>query len=157
MQRHTALVVDDQPASYEAIRAALEQAGFEIAGAAASLTHGMQLLRRHQPDIAVLDLALAGLTGMAAVHAFHDAAPACALVVLSPFADLSDAASQAGALVLVDPRDLRQLEAAVRNVRVRLEQDDDHRSRLGDGPPIPRQSQDEPTVVVDVTAHRPRV
>jgi hypothetical protein len=55
---------------------------------------------------------------------------------------------------VIDPRDLRQLDAAVRNVRVRLEQEADHGSRRIE---IPRQSQHEPAVVVDVATHRPGV
>ena len=154
MHAHTAIVVDDQPSSYEAVRAILEDAGFEISGAAASLTDGMELLRHHQPDVAVLDLALAGLTGLAAVHAFHEAAPTCTLLVLTPFADLAEAVVGAGALAAIDPRDLRQLDAAVRNVRVRLESSDHSSSVVIAG--IPTQAQYEPGVVIDVTAHGPR-
>jgi DNA-binding NarL/FixJ family response regulator len=119
MQAHTAIVVADQPASYEAVRGVLEAAGFEITGAAATLTEGMELLRHHRPDIAVVDVAVEGL---ASVHALHEAAPASALLVLTRHADLAEAVVLAGAMAAIDPHDLRRLDAAVRNVRVRLEQ-----------------------------------
>jgi DNA-binding NarL/FixJ family response regulator len=119
MQSRSAIVLADQPASYEAIRGVLEAAGFDIAGAAATLTEGMLLLRHHRPDIAVADIAVEGL---ASVHALHEAAPGTALLVLTSHADLAEAFVLAGAMAAIDPRDLRRLDAAVRNVRVRLEQ-----------------------------------
>ncbi|MBK5308144.1 MAG: response regulator transcription factor [Frankiaceae bacterium] len=119
MHAPTAIVVDDQPSSYEAVRGVLEDAGFQIVGAAASLTDGMDLLRHHRPDVAVLDLAVEGL---AALHALHDAAPECALLVLTRQLDHTEAFVLAGARAAIGPRDVRQLDAAVRNVRVRLEQ-----------------------------------
>jgi DNA-binding NarL/FixJ family response regulator len=128
MREHTAIVVSNQLSSYETARGVLEDASFEIVGVAASLTDGMELVRHHQPDIAVLDLALAGLTGLAAVHAFHQAAPSCTLLVLTTHDELAGAVVFAGALAVIDPRDPQQLDSAVRNLRVRLEQDAQHHS-----------------------------
>jgi DNA-binding NarL/FixJ family response regulator len=119
MLTHTAVLVDDQPSTYEAVRALLEDAGFEIVGAARSLTEGRELLHRHQPDLAVLDLEVEGL---ATVHALHEAAPDCALLLLTHHAEMLEASVLAGALAVVDKRDPHLLEAAVRNLRVRLEQ-----------------------------------
>ncbi len=118
MHAHSAIIVVDQPSSYDAVRTVFEAAEFQILGAAASLTEGIELLRHHRPDIAALDLEVEGL---ASVHALHEAAPDCALLVLTRHADLADALVLAGALAVIDPRDLRQLDAAVRNVRIRLE------------------------------------
>ncbi|MDX6198048.1 MAG: Response regulator receiver domain [Actinomycetota bacterium] len=119
MHAHAAVVIIDQPGPYEAVRSVLSDAGFQITGAAASLTDGIALLRHHRPDLAIVDLAVEGL---AAVHALHEAAPDCALLVLSRQADLAEAVVLTGALAAIDPRDLGRLDAAVRNVRVRLDQ-----------------------------------
>ena len=119
MQPHAAVVIINQPGPYEAVRSVLADAGFQITGAAASLTDGIALLRRHRPDLAIVDLAVEGL---ASVHALHEAAPECALLVLSGQGDMAEALVLAGALAAIDPRELGLLDAAVRNVRVRLDQ-----------------------------------
>ena len=119
MHPPTALVVHDRPSSYQAVRGILEGAGFEIIGAAGNLTDGMELLRSHVPNVAVVDL---DVEGLASVHALHEAAPGCALFVLSRHPERAEAVVQAGALAVLDPQDLHQLDAAIRNIRVRLEQ-----------------------------------
>lgn len=122
MGPYTAVVLADQPSTYEAVRAALDEAAFDVIGAAAGLTDAMALMRRTQPDVAVLDLALTGLNGLAAVHAFSEAAPDCALLLLTPLAEVAEAAVRAGAFAVIDARDPARLQAAVRSMHVRLDE-----------------------------------
>lgn len=134
MTGHRAVVLADQPSTYEAVRTALGDAEFDVVGTAASLTEVMALMRRTQPDLAVLDLAVVGRNGLAAVHAFSEAAPDCALLLLTPLAEMAEAAVRAGAFAVIEARDPARLQAAVRSMHVRLDEAARSASQLEDLP-----------------------
>jgi DNA-binding response OmpR family regulator len=113
----TAVVIDDQTSSFDAIRAVLDDAGFLVVVRASTFSDGAVLTAAMQPDVAVLDLALTGLEGLGALHVLHTAAPTCATIVLSPFESLEPAAQSLGAAALVDPHDLRALGDAADAIR----------------------------------------
>src|ERR1700722_13935219 len=54
------LIAEDDLLIAEMIRDFLEDAGYEVCGIASTVAEGVELGERHQPDLAVLDLRLAG-------------------------------------------------------------------------------------------------
>ena len=56
------LVVDDEPDLVELVRLTLDQAGHQVA-TAASGREALDALRRHRPDLLILDLMLPDVSG----------------------------------------------------------------------------------------------
>ena len=109
------LVYDDDPDTRRAVAAILARCGFDLAGHVASPADAL-VAAGSLPDVIVLDLALSGARGLGILAALHAVAPACTLVVLSPFDRLKEAALDAGACDFIDKRDMRQLERCLRRV-----------------------------------------
>jgi ActR/RegA family two-component response regulator len=108
-----AVVYDGDASSRRAAAVIVERSGMEViydGGGADDIVDHVRALR---PDLIVLELALAGTCGLGIVPALLAAAPGSAVVLLSPFAALRDAALGAGACDLVDGDDLRELRRAV--------------------------------------------
>jgi DNA-binding response OmpR family regulator len=63
MPDHTVLVVDDEEAIAEAVRARLESEGFAVL-VAGDGPRAIQLHAEHRPDLVVLDLMLPGMDGL---------------------------------------------------------------------------------------------
>lgn len=59
----TALIVDDHPSFRASARATLEDAGFEIVGEAVNGAAALEMLRRLEPDVVLLDVQLPDMTG----------------------------------------------------------------------------------------------
>src|SRR5437763_1362708 len=57
------LLVEDHPMMVEGLRISLERAGLAVCGAALTAADGLELARRHQPQVAVLDFNLPDSTG----------------------------------------------------------------------------------------------
>ncbi len=73
-ERHTALVVEDQPHVREATAAVLRRHGYRVS-AAATGARGLALMREVRPDVVVLDYSLPDMTGADLLHAArHDPA-----------------------------------------------------------------------------------
>ncbi len=68
-----------------------------------------------QPDLVVIDLALAGERGLRIVRQLQQVAPGCAVVVAAPpeFGDLRLDAVAAGAVTLIETCDLRPLQCSI--------------------------------------------
>ncbi|HVL93239.1 MAG TPA: EAL domain-containing protein [Acidimicrobiales bacterium] len=78
------LVADDQAAVRDMVRLVLEmEGGFEVVGQAANGWEAVELARRHQPDLVVLDLVMPGMGGPQALPHVRNAAPAARVVVLT--------------------------------------------------------------------------
>lgn len=107
---HRALICHDDVAACRAIAVILERSGYTDLAAARSASEAIPAAETLQPDAVVIDLALTGELGLAAIPAFQEAAPGCLVYCLSPFARLRPQARAAGAMCVVDPRDLRHLE-----------------------------------------------
>lgn len=60
---HRVLIVEDEPGLAESVRYALESEGFEVT-VAASGVDGLDLARRSEPDIVLLDLMLPEMSGL---------------------------------------------------------------------------------------------
>lgn len=104
------LICHDDVAMQRAVGVLFERVGLEVQAVADYARDAVALAEQHQPDAVVMDLAVTGELGIRAVTAFVEAAPECAVLVLSPFARLDHPARKAGARCLVDPGDLRHLE-----------------------------------------------
>src|SRR5207247_8451779 len=79
----TVLIVDDHPLTRDALSALLGRHGFSVVGAAAGGEEAIQLARRLQPKLVLLDLSMPGLSGLEALPRVRDAAPGCEVVVLT--------------------------------------------------------------------------
>jgi len=78
------LVADDQASIREMVKLVLGlEGGFEVVGEAANGWEAVELARRHQPDLIVLDLVMPGMGGPAALPHLRHAAPAARIVVLT--------------------------------------------------------------------------
>jgi DNA-binding NarL/FixJ family response regulator len=82
MGRRT-LVVDDHPLTRAALTGLLEQHDFRVVGEAGDGEAAVALARELQPDIVLLDLAMPGGGGLAALPRVRAAAPDCEVVVLT--------------------------------------------------------------------------
>ncbi len=58
------LIVEDEPGIRELVRLALEGAGYSAIYEAGDGEHGLELARRHQVDLVLLDLMLPGIDGL---------------------------------------------------------------------------------------------
>ena len=111
-RRHlTGLVCDDRPDVRRTVAGLLKRCGFDVVGEADSFSLLRDLVRSTQPTVVVLSLPVVGMSSLAAVHALHDEAPACDLVILSAFQQLHLAALEAGARALVPEDDPQALQA----------------------------------------------
>lgn len=77
------LLADDHQLLRQALRTLLERERFEIVAEAADGRHALELVRRLQPDVAVLDLDLPLLDGLAATRAITRVAPRTRVLLLS--------------------------------------------------------------------------
>jgi DNA-binding NarL/FixJ family response regulator len=74
------LLVEDHPMMVEGLRISLERAGLDVCGAALTAADGLELARRHQPQVAVLDFNLPDLTGAELAAQLHEASPDTAVM-----------------------------------------------------------------------------
>ena len=118
------VVVDDHPVVRDGLRGMLAaDAGFEVVGEAADGVEALAVVRRHRPDVVLMDLRMPGGDGVAAVaglraQALREDRPAPHVLVLTTYASAREvhAALEAGATgyVLKDsPRE--ELFAAIRS------------------------------------------
>ena len=69
----TLILADDHPLFLAAVRDFLAQEpGIRVLGIAVDGPEALRSIRHHQPDVAVLDLAMPGLTGLAVAHAVQE-------------------------------------------------------------------------------------
>lgn len=114
------IVVDDHPLYRESIVRALGAAGATVVAEAADGTSALALIRRHRPDVALVDVRMPGLDGIDIVAALARHGPDVPVVLLSAFDEepLIRAGLQAGAAAYITKdadRDvvLRAVSAAV--------------------------------------------
>lgn len=98
------LVADDHPLYRQGIVRALEGTGaFEVTHEASDGATALALIRRHEPDVAVLDLRMPAMDGIDIIAALARRGPPVPVVLLSAFDDepLVTASLQAGAAAYV--------------------------------------------------------
>jgi two-component system nitrate/nitrite response regulator NarL len=81
------LIVDDHPLTRDALAGLLAHNGFEVCGQASGGEEAIRLAAELQPDLALLDLTMPGLNGLQTLPRLREAAPACAVVVLTAAED----------------------------------------------------------------------
>ena len=115
------LVVDDHAVVRRGVRSLLEsEEGFEITGEATTGREAVDMARRLQPDVVVMDLSLPELNGLDATRQILKAAPRSEILVLTMHhsEELAREVLQAGARGYVLKSDADQsLIAAVKSLR----------------------------------------
>ncbi|MGC1304414.1 MAG: response regulator transcription factor [Caulobacteraceae bacterium] len=108
------LIVEDDVKFSRTLRRSFERRGYEVI-VAASQEEVTELLGIHSPGYAVVDLKLAGASGLACVQALHAHDPRMVIVVLTGFASIATAveAIKLGARhYLAKPSNTDDIEAA---------------------------------------------
>lgn len=105
----------------------VELCGVDVVDIAGEVRDVVERVRPLRPDLIVLELALAGASGLGIVPALIATVPGTAVVLLSAFGSLREDALRAGAYDLVDCDDLRELRRCVRRlVTERLSREAQH-------------------------------
>jgi DNA-binding NarL/FixJ family response regulator len=114
-----AIVVDDHAAFRASARRLLELSGFEVVGEAGDGASGLELARRVEPELALLDVALPDMSGFDVAQALADGKTAVVLVSSRDPEDLGGRARRSGALGFIAKDKLSQ-EALLAVVREAL-------------------------------------
>ncbi len=94
------LIADDHSVVRAGLRALLERQGhFQVVAEAGSGEEAIAQAKEHQPDVAVLDIRMPGLSGIEACRQIVESVPNCRVIMLTSYAEdeLLFAAIQAGA------------------------------------------------------------
>lgn len=82
--RQTVLVVDDHPLFRKGVRQLLTMAeGIDVVGEAGNRAEALELVRRHEPDLILLDLNLKGDSGLDILAALKEEDPSRRVVMLT--------------------------------------------------------------------------
>lgn len=84
------LLADDHELVRVALRAVLEEAGFEVVADATGGVEAVELSTALRPDVLLLDMRMPDMNGVEVCRAMVEAAPEVRIVVLSSFADDDD-------------------------------------------------------------------
>lgn len=104
----------DAPA-VTALTHAVVAAGYEVTSVVGRWPELLATVVESDADAVVLDLAMAGRSGLRLIAAVRALAPRCRIVVISELRAIDLASIEAGAAAVVDPADLRALTAALRD------------------------------------------
>jgi two-component system, NarL family, response regulator DesR len=114
------LVADDQALVRSALAALLDlEPDFEIVAQVGRGDEVVAAAREHKPDVALLDIEMPGLDGLAAAAALHQEVPGCRVLILTTFGrpGYLRRAMESGALgFVVKDAPAEQLADAVRRV-----------------------------------------
>jgi DNA-binding NarL/FixJ family response regulator len=103
--RFRVVVADDVTAMRELIVTALEASGsFRVVGQAADGAEAVDEVRRHRPDLALVDLAMPGVSGIDALPGLGEASPETRVIVVSGFprGRLADLVTRRGAVGYIE-------------------------------------------------------
>jgi DNA-binding NarL/FixJ family response regulator len=118
-------LVDDEQRVRQGLRMRLGmELDMSVVGEAADGRSALDGVRQIQPDVVLMDVHLPGMDGVAATALMREAAPGCAVVMLSmqDDADTRARARAAGAVAFVAKHELeRALTAAIRSAARRTE------------------------------------
>lgn len=111
MKRIRILVVDDEPSVVDALKVILTDNGYEAA-AALRARDALELARRHQFDVAIVDLRLTDISGLALLPRIQEICPDVDGILITAYASddvRADAAASGFAAVLAKPFSPRDL------------------------------------------------
>jgi DNA-binding NarL/FixJ family response regulator len=116
-----AVLVDDHPVAREGLKAILAAAGVEVVGEAADGRAAFRLIREALPEVAVVDVALPGLSGIELCRRIRRRLPRVRVVLISMFDDgawrAEAAAAGAAAYLLKGDPPERIVDAVARAAR----------------------------------------
>ena len=81
------LIVDDQPTFHRQLRRLLAFAGLEVVGEAADIPAAEELVQSLQPDLAVVDIMLPGISGLEGTRRLKRILPSLRVFLVSAYAD----------------------------------------------------------------------
>ncbi|EME98980.1 response regulator transcription factor [Streptomyces mobaraensis NBRC 13819 = DSM 40847] len=82
------LIADDEPMIRYGVRAVLStDPGLDVVAEAADGREAVELVRRHRPDVAVLDIRMPGTGGIEAAALIREAVPGTGVVMLTTFGE----------------------------------------------------------------------
>lgn len=112
------VIVEDHPSVRRGLEALLPRLGFRVIGTAGDVEEGERMLRMRRPDVAVIDVDLAGASGtdLAELFSGDDGVPAVLYTGLSDPARLSDAVHSGAGGVALKSGQLEDLASALRAV-----------------------------------------
>ena len=91
------LIVDDHEAVRKALRRLLTAEGYEVCGDAADGTEVIHAVRKHHPDLILIDLLMPTMSGIDAAREVLAEFPAMLIVLMTtPDPDILEAAHEAG-------------------------------------------------------------
>ncbi|HVM04745.1 MAG TPA: response regulator [Acidimicrobiales bacterium] len=111
-----ALSCNDDAGIRRAVEVIVRRCGYDLVGDVGAAGEAIVAAGVAEPDVVVLDLALTGDLGLGAVAGLHAVCPRCAVIVVSSFDSMRQAALAAGAYDFVGNADLRALERALRRL-----------------------------------------
>jgi len=96
------IVADDHPIFRDGLVRSLEEGGFEVVGAGGDAEEAVALVRKHAPDLALLDISMPG-GGVEAARRIHAEAPQVRIAMLTVSEDEGSVAKslEAGAIAYV--------------------------------------------------------
>jgi response regulator NasT len=109
------VIAEDEPLIRLDLRESLEEEGYEVVGEAGNGAEAVELVRQHRPDVAILDIKMPEVDGLAAARDIVGDRLA-AVVILTAFSqrELIEQARDAGALhYLIKPFERRELVPAI--------------------------------------------
>ncbi len=109
------LIAEDDYMVGEMIKGLLEEAGYTLAGHAASGLAAVEMAQSLQPDVILMDIKMPDLSGVEATQCIHESCPT-PVVMLTAYEtpELVEQASTAGAgAYLVKPSNAREVERAI--------------------------------------------
>src|SRR5438270_13343006 len=77
------LLADDHVMVRQGLRVLLEQAGMVVIGEASDGQEALRLAHEHQPDVAVLDIAMPHLNGLETARRLREALPQTKIILLT--------------------------------------------------------------------------
>jgi len=116
MERLRVLIADDEVLVAEALREEAQRLGHEVVATAVDGAEAVALAKKLRPDVAILDVKMPEMDGLAAAQAIIQHEPIPVIIVTAFVEDeLLERAGEAGVLgYLVKPVDETQLKAALK-------------------------------------------
>jgi two-component system, NarL family, nitrate/nitrite response regulator NarL len=86
----TVVIVDDHVLFRSGLRELLQQEEVQVMGESSTAEAGLELVQRHAPDVAIMDLNLPAMSGHEAIRRIAESAPRTQVLVLTISANESD-------------------------------------------------------------------